>query len=79
MTPKKPEPDESTSSSAEGATERRAAAAPVTELPPHPSAPLVEEWFAKHFHNMPALFDERAYTHLLGAKEDLKVLLAQSL
>ena len=51
----------------------------VLEVAAHPSAAIVEDWFAKHFHNMSALFDERAYALLLGAKEDLKVVLAQPL
>lgn len=57
------------------------AASPTpADVPPAPrtSAELVETWFTKHFHNMSALYDERAYAHLLGAKEDLKVVLAQS-
>lgn len=52
------------------------AAAPAAEQPPHPTAAVVETWFQKHFHNMSSLFDARAYTVLLGAKEDLKAVLA---
>lgn len=50
----------------------------AVEQAPHPSAALVDTWFTKHFHNMSALYDERAYVHLLSAKEDLKVSLATS-
>jgi hypothetical protein len=55
------------------------APSPSRASAPHPSVAIVDEWFTKHFHNMSALFDERSYTHLLNAKEDLKVSLAQSL
>jgi hypothetical protein len=51
-------------------------AAPAAERVPHPSAAIVDDWFAKHFHNMSSLFDERATAHLLGAKEDLKATLS---
>ena len=43
---------------------------------PHPSAAIVDAWFRKHFHNMGAALDLRAYTLLHGATEDLKQILA---
>jgi hypothetical protein len=70
--PKKPDADESTLPSPEPTP----AIAPAAEQLPHPTAAVVETWFQTHFHNMSALFDARAYSVLLGAKEELKQLLA---
>jgi hypothetical protein len=61
------------------ASDSATSSTPAAVAAPHPSAALIDEWFTKQFHNMSALFDERSYTHLLNAKEDLKVSLAQSL
>lgn len=52
------------------------AGAPTEPTPPHASAAIVDLWFQKHFHNMGAVLDERAYALLFHAKEDLKVILA---
>jgi hypothetical protein len=32
----------------------------------------VEAWFAKHFHGLGSMLDERLYNHVHAAKEDLK-------
>lgn len=45
-----------------------AAAAPQSG----PLDELVDVWFAKHFHGMGALLDERLYNHVYAAKDDLK-------
>ena len=37
----------------------------------------IEVWFAKHFHNLGALLDERMHNILHAAKEDLKAELAK--
>jgi hypothetical protein len=47
-----------------------------------PSKPLsidetIEVWFAKNFHNLGALIDERLHNILHAAKEDLKAELAK--
>jgi len=56
------------------------AAAPDSAAPP--TAPSktdekIEIWFAKHFHNLGALLDERMHNILHAAKEDLKAELAK--
>lgn len=50
--------------------------APPAPAPAVPSDAVVESWFAKHFHGMGALIDERTYNLLHAAKEDLKRVLA---
>jgi hypothetical protein len=37
----------------------------------------IEIWFAKHFHNLGALLDERMHNVIHAAKEDLKAELAK--
>jgi hypothetical protein len=37
----------------------------------------IEIWFAKHFHNLGALLDERVHNILHAAKEDLKAELTK--
>ncbi|HEY8885208.1 MAG TPA: hypothetical protein VIO35_07855 [Chloroflexota bacterium] len=37
----------------------------------------IEVWFAKHFHNLGALLDERMHNVIQAAKEDLKAELAK--
>jgi hypothetical protein len=37
----------------------------------------IEIWFAKHFHNLGALLDERMHNIIHAAKEDLKAELAK--
>jgi hypothetical protein len=55
---------------------------PPDPAPAAPPAPLsidetIEIWFAKHFHNLGALMDERVHNILHAAKEDLKAELAK--
>jgi hypothetical protein len=50
------------------------AAAPAA---PTPTDEKIEIWFAKHFHNLGALLDERMHNVLHAAKEDLKAELAK--
>jgi hypothetical protein len=33
---------------------------------------LVDVWFAKHFHGLGSMLDERLYNHVYAAKDDLK-------
>jgi hypothetical protein len=47
------------------------AAAPVSG----PLDATVEAWFAKHFHGLGSMLDERLYNHVQAAKEDLKLQL----
>ena len=70
------EPTNVTISQADAAPIELAELAPVETVPTHPSAAVVETWFAKHFHNMGAALDVRMYALLHAAKEDLKATLA---
>lgn len=39
---------------------------------PGPLDAKVEAWFAKHFHGLGSMLDERLYNHIRAAVEDLK-------
>jgi hypothetical protein len=46
-------------------------------VPPSAIDEKIDIWFAKHFHNLGALLDERMHNLLHAAKEDLKAELAK--
>jgi hypothetical protein len=48
----------------------------ATAPAPHPLHALVEDWFARHFHNSIVARDTATFNHVFAAKEDLKRLLA---
>lgn len=55
---------------------------PASAAAPTPAAPSsidqkIDQWFAKHFHNLGALLDERMHNVIQTAKEDLKAELAK--
>jgi hypothetical protein len=51
-----------------GAPDPAAARAPA----PGPHDAKIEAWFAKHFHGLGSMLDERLYNHIRAAVEDLK-------
>ena len=56
---------------AEGKAESKSPAQKVSEA--------VDAWFFEHVHNSPASQDQRAYNHLVSAKEALKKKVLEAL
>jgi hypothetical protein len=47
-------------------------AAPDPAALPTKTDEVVDAWFAKHFHGLGSMLDERLYNHVYTAKNDLK-------
>jgi hypothetical protein len=57
--------------SVSGQTANAAAPDPAAVTPSSHDA-KIDSWFAKHFHGLGSMVDERLYNHVHAAKEDLK-------
>jgi hypothetical protein len=56
----------------ESPNEEALAPDPATAPASGPLDATIEAWFAKHFHGLGPMLDERLYNHVHAAKEDLK-------